>query len=466
MNSHYDLCVIGAGSAGFAGAVRARDLGKSVAIIERDAELAGLCILRGCMPAKTVLRSAEIAHDVQAARDFGVQTEPVKIDPKQIIRRKERLVREFAQDRVADLQSFPLFRGAAEFLSPHEIRIGGHTITAGAFLISTGSHIVAPPISGLSDCGFLTSDEVLELTRLPRSITVIGGGPVGCEFGQYFARLGSKVTLLQDAPELLRAEDDDVGATVRAALEHDGVAVYTDVEFEGVASCDSGRRVNVRHEGKMRTFESQEVMLAANRQPNVAGLRLDRAGVRLTECAVPVDDFLRTSAPHIYAAGDVIGRRMLVHLAEYCGRAAAQNAFAAAPVAIDFDLHEAHGVYTQPEVAVAGLTEKQCKTRGISYLAEAYSFEDHGRALTAEMPEGFIKILAARDGTILGVTIVGGDAADYIHEATSLLYFKAKVYDVLNMPHMHPTMAEIITYPALAITRRLDLQANVEVGSV
>ena len=465
MPAHYDLCVVGAGSAGFAGAVRARDLGKSVAIIERDAELAGLCILRGCMPAKTVLRSAQIAHDVGSAGDFGVLTEPVKIEPKQIIRRKERLVREFAQDRIADLESFPLFRGDAQFVNSHEIRVGEQQLTADAFLIATGSRILAPSISGLSDCGYLTSDDVLELTHLPRSIIVLGGGPVGCEFAQYFARLGSTVTLLQDAPELLRGDDDDVGATVRTALEHDGVAVFTNIEFEGVATCAGGRRVSVRQNGAARTFEAQEVMLAANRQPNVAGLHLQRAGVRVDECAVPVDEFLRTSVTHIYAAGDVIGRRMLVHLAEYCGRAAAQNAFAPAPVAIDFDLHEAHGVYTQPEVAVAGLTEKQCKARGIAYLAEAYSFEDHGRALTAEMPEGFIKMLAGRDGTILGVTIVGGDAADYIHEATSLLYYKAKVYDVLNMPHMHPTMAEIITYPAHAITRRLALEGKVEVGS-
>ncbi|GAC1497886.1 MAG: mercuric reductase [Vulcanimicrobiaceae bacterium] len=460
--TRYELCIIGAGSAGFSAAVHAREAGKSVGLIERDAELSGLCILRGCMPAKTVLRSAELAHELEQGPTLGVTAKHVEINPRQIVRRKRRLVREFAQERVRDLKEFPIHRGSAIFTAPDRVRVGGEEITAHRFLIASGSHLVPPPIRGLSDCGFLTSDDALEMTNLPNSLLILGGGPVGCEFAQYFARLGVEVTLLQDGPELLAGEDADVGAAVRTAFEQEGIRVYPGVRFQGVAPCNGGKLVTVGTSHGLQEFKADDVFIALNRRANIDELGLEAASVRTHARGIEVNSHLQTSNPRIFAAGDALGRRMLVHLAEYGGRIAAHNAFSASPISINFDLHESRSVYTHPEVAVAGLNETQCRERGIPFLCESYPFAEHGRALTLDLPEGFVKMLAAPNGSILGVTIVGGEAADYIADAISLLYFKAKTHDVENMPHLHPTMAEIITHPAEALTRRLGMQDKVQ----
>ncbi|MDP9018214.1 MAG: FAD-dependent oxidoreductase, partial [Candidatus Eremiobacteraeota bacterium] len=327
MQPHVDFCVIGAGSAGFNAAQRARDLGKSVAIVEQEGELAGLCILRGCMPAKTVLRSAQIAGEIQDSETFGIETGPATVHPKAIVQRKRRVVREFAEDRVKAIEEFPLLRGTAAFISPTELAVGHEHITAERFLISTGSIIVTPAIAGLDDCGYLTSDDALEMTELPKSLLVLGGGPVGCEFAQYFARLGVDVTLLQDGGELLVNEDRDVGAAVREALEADGVKIVLGVKFQGAASCNGGKQIAIEVDGQPAAFEAQNVFVAMNRRPNIASLHLDRAGVQYDVRGIIVDEYLRTSNKAIFAAGDVLGRRMLVHLAEFGGRIAAQNAF-------------------------------------------------------------------------------------------------------------------------------------------
>ena len=461
---HFDFCVIGAGSAGFNAALRARDLGKSVAIAEQPGDLAGLCILRGCMPAKTVLRSAEIAKEVEDAASFGIQTKELAVNPKAIVQRKRRVVREFAEDRIKQIEEFPLFRGAPRFISPGELEVGEERISAQRFLIATGSRIATPEIQGLSECGYMTSDDALELTSLPQSLLILGAGPVGCEFAQYFARLGVSVTLLQDAPEVLMNEDPDVGEAVRKALEDEGVKVIRNAVFRGAAHCNGGKQLTLSVDAKPQTFEASNIFVAMNRRANIDTLGLDTAGVAYDARGITTNGFLRTSNPAIYAAGDVLGRRMLVHLAEFTGRVAAANAFSDEPCAVDFDLHEAHSVYTQPEVAVAGLSEWQCRERGTAYEAASYPFSEHGRAITMDLPQGFIKVLASPDGTVLGVTIVGGDASDFVHEALAMLYFKAKVYDIANMPHLHPTMAEIITWPAETLAKRLGLDAKLTCG--
>lgn len=458
MTHDFDFCVVGAGSAGFNAAIAARELGKKVAIAEGGGQLAGLCILRGCMPAKTILRSAEVAHLVQEAPHFGVDTKGVNLDAAAIVRRKRDIVREFADERMEGIESFPLFRGQPKFTGPNELAVGEDTIRAPHFLVSTGSVMDPPEIPGLRETGYVTSDQALEVTRLPRSLIVIGGGPVGCEFAQYFARLGVDVTLLQDAPELLVKEDSDVGVAVRAGLEADGVRVVTGVVFERCLHTDGAKEVYVRRGDRTEHYGAQALFLAMTRRPNTEGIDLERAGIVADKGGIRVNDYLQTSNPAIYAAGDVTGRRLLVHLAEYGGRLAVKNVFSTRPVPMDFDLHEARGVYTQPEVAIAGLSEKQCRERALVYEAASYPFKDHGRAITTDLQEGFVKLLAAQDGKILGITIVGGEAAELVHEALTLLYFKAKVFDIANIPHLHPTMAEIITYPAQELTQKLSLQ--------
>lgn len=441
------LCVIGSGSAGFSAAQTARTLGKDVLLIEKDPALAGQCILRGCMPAKAVFHAAEVAHDASTAEDSGIEAD-VRVDTKQIVARQRRLVRGFAEDRRRQLEQFEIVRGAASFVAPNTVAVDGEQIRAQAFVIATGSRLFPPHLDGLEDCGYLIPETAFSKPFVFRSLIVLGAGPVGCEAAQYFARLGVRVTLLQDAAHVLRGEDEDVARAVCEGLSEDGIELVTGLRFTGATQCAGGKAVMVQTaDGSPRRFEAEEILCTAERRAAIDGLALDRADIA-HDRGITVDEFLQTSQPHVYAAGDAIGRRLLVHAAVQCGEIAARNALGAKRQAVDFDLLEAHSIYTDPEVAVVGLSERTLHERGIAYRRASYEFADHGRAMTEDALIGFVKMMADERGRILGVTIVGKDASELAHEALALLYFKANVTDVVRMPHLHPTLAEILTYPA------------------
>lgn len=442
-----DLCIIGSGSAGFSAASTAQKLGAEVVIVEKDPALAGQCILRGCMPAKAVFHASDVAHEARNAHDAGIDVPQIHIDARRILARERELVKEFAEDRRKELERFEVLRAEARFTSPQTVAVNDEEITARGFIVATGSHLVVPDIAGLDDCGYIVPETALTKTSNFRSLLVFGAGPVGCEFAQYFARLGVKVTLLQDAPHILRAEDEEIARAVCEGLGEDGIDIVTGATFRGAATCAAGKRVTVDTASGKRTFEADEILCTAERRPMTAGLQLERAGVRVNG-GVTVDEYLQSSNPRIFAAGDAIGRRMLVHAAIRHGEIAAQNALQSRKVAADFDALDAHSIYTDPEVAVVGLSEREARARGIAVRSASYDFAEHGRAMTEDALIGFVKMLAHDDGTIAGITIVGKDASELAHEALTLLYFKATVQDVVNIPHLHPTLAEIITYPA------------------
>jgi pyruvate/2-oxoglutarate dehydrogenase complex dihydrolipoamide dehydrogenase (E3) component len=449
MDEHYDLCVIGAGTAGFAAAERARRDGRSVLIVSGPGDLGGTCIRRGCMPAKTLFAASERLGEVESADELGVHAPAPRADLPAIIARKRELVEYFAEDRVAELERYPLARGWARFVAHDALEVDGRRIEAERFIIATGSHIVAPPIDGLTAAEYLTSDDALELTRVPPSLAILGGGPVGCEFAQYFARLGARVTLLQEEPTLLRQEDEDVARAVEAALVAEGIGVRTGCVVRRCARAGAERVLslcgvdNTGDAGRASELRVAAIVLASNRVANVDRLALDAAGVARSAHGIAVDAFLATTNPRVYAAGDVLGRRFLVHTAEYAGKLAAHNAFTREPRAADFDRWEAHAVYTQPQVAVAGLTERVCRARGLAVRVRRHPFRDVGKAVVAGDPEGFIKMIADGDGTILGIALVGDGASELIGEGIALIEHRAKTRDVAGMPHLHPTMSEI-----------------------
>ncbi|HXM19513.1 MAG TPA: FAD-dependent oxidoreductase [Candidatus Tumulicola sp.] len=457
----FDFCVLGAGSAGYAAAVIARDLGKSVALADGTGPLAGLCILRGCMPSKTLLRSAEVAHLAAKAAEVGVIVRDVRPDMTAIIERKRRIIQGFAEYRVEGIEKFPLFRGAPRFTGARELKVGEDVLRAQKFLIATGSIVDVPDIAGLKETGFLTSDDVLELERLPKSIIVLGGGPVACELAQYLARCGSDVTMVQRSVTLLSDEDEDVGEALETALEKEGIAVVTGTKLASVDRKDGKKRVVFEGAGHLEERSADEILLALGRRAKVEGFDFEAAGVVYDRDGIKVDGYLRTSNPDVYAAGDCNGLNQLVHVAVYEGQLAARNAFGETARAAEYDLQYARAVFTDPQVAIAGCTERECRNLGIAYSKAVYPFSDLGKGIATNLTEGFVKMLAARDGRILGVAIVGAEASDMIHEAIALLYFKANVRDVLEMPHLHPTLAEIITYPAEELNERLERETHV-----
>ncbi|HEY5093955.1 MAG TPA: FAD-dependent oxidoreductase [Candidatus Eremiobacteraceae bacterium] len=453
----YDFCVIGAGSAGFAGASIARSLGKSVVIAESTAPLAGLCILRGCMPSKTLLRSAEIAHLAAAASRFGIEAGTVRANVPAIVARKRRIIKEFADYRIEAIDNFPMLRGAVAFTGPQQLAVDGHEVRAKKYLIATGSEISVPKIPGLLDACYVTSDEVLELEALPPSVIVLGGGAVACELAQYLRRLGVEVTMLQRSHTLLSGEDPDVGRALASALTDEGMQIHTGTKILKVEKSGARKRVHFESTGVQMMVEADEIFVALGRKASVEGLRLDAAGIEYDAAGIHVDGHLRTTNPDVYAAGDVIkNSTQLVHVAVNEGQIAARNALSGAGLTIDYDLHGARAVFTDPQVAIAGLTERECKKRSLDYAMSMFPFDDLGKAIAIGATKGFIKVLAANDGTMLGVAIVGAEASDLIHECIALLYFKANVRDVMAMPHLHPTLAEILTYPAEDLCERLE----------
>ncbi len=458
----HDVVIIGGGSAGYAAARTARDAGANVGIIDHG-PLGGLCILRGCMPTKTILRSSDVMSLMKRAEEFGLYAIDAKADLSGIISRKARLVDEFAEDRIQALKDsrFTLYEERAAFLSPHEVRAGSHTLTAKAFLISTGSVVARLPIAGLEEVGYLTSDEALELHDAPQSMLVLGGGPVALELAQFFQRIGTSVTLIQRSPHVMSQGDKDLARPVEARFREEGMTVLTDTRLHRFTRDGSQKVAHLTHEGQEKTVSAEVILQALGRRPNVDGLNLEAARVEVRQGNIVVDDTMRTSQPHVYAVGDVNGLHEIVHIAIQQGEIAGWNAVhpQAPPRRYD-DRLKTQVVFTDPQIASVGLSEKECRNRQVPYRVASYPFADHGKSLTLGETHGHVKLLASPNGKILGAHIVGPDAAELIHELIAVMYYQGTVHDLVRMPHYHPTLAEIITYPAEELANQLKARAG------
>ncbi|MDZ4732794.1 MAG: dihydrolipoyl dehydrogenase [Nitrospirota bacterium] len=458
MRKTHDVVVIGGGSAGYAAARIARDAGADVAIVDQG-PLGGLCILRGCMPTKAILRSAEVAALLRRAKEFGLSPVAARADLSAIVDRKDRLVREFADYRIQQLRDprLTLYQSPAVFQSPREVTVGDTVLSAGSFILATGSRPREVPIPGLAQAGYFTSDTILDLRSQPGSLIVLGGGAVALELGQFFARLGTRVTILQRGGTLLSGMDEDVGRALEAALIDEGIEVITGSQLLRVTHDAIGKTVWVMKDGRERSFVGEEILQALGRQPNIEGLHLDLAELRLDGGRIVVDGAMRTSQAHIYAVGDVNDVTPIVHLAIQQGEIAAYNAtHADQPAKIVDHRLDTEVVFTDPQVAVLGLNETRAKAAGTLYLEASYLFSDHGKALCLGATHGFVKLLCApQTGEILGAQIVGPEAGELIHELIAVMYYHGNAADLLRMPHYHPTLAEIVTYPAESIVERL-----------
>lgn len=455
----HDVVVIGGGSAGYAAARTARDAGADVAIVDQG-PLGGLCILRGCMPTKTFLQSSEIMTMMKRAREFGLAPVSARADLSAIVDRKNRLVQEFADYRIAALRDprFTLYESRAEFISPHDILAGDVRIHGQAFVIATGSTSRDVSIPGLEGAGYQTSDTILDLRRPPVSLLVLGGGPVAVELGQFFARIGTKVTILQRSATLVSNMDGDVGRALEASFREEGIEVVTDVSLQRVTQTPLEKTVHLVQGGVMQTRSGEMILQALGRRPNIQGLGLEAAGVDVVGGRLTVGQDMRTSQPHIFAVGDVNDVTPIVHLAIQQGETAAFNATHPNEPAREIDHRlDAEAVFTEPQIAVAGLSEQQCQERAIPYLTASYPFADHGKAMCMGAAHGFIKLLCRPDsGALLGAQIVGPHAAELIHELLAVMYFHGTAQDLLRIPHYHPTLAEIVTYPAESIVEQMN----------
>lgn len=452
MSNDFDAVVIGGGSAGYAAARTLAAGGARTAVIDGGAELGGLCILRGCMPTKALLHAAELRQAIREAAHWGITTGPVQVDVARMFARKDELIADFAGYRRQQLEGgrFQLIRVRAHFTDAHTLALDdGRTLRASHFIVATGSMIPPPPVPGLAEAGYLTSDDALKLTRLPASLVVIGGGAVALEFAQFFARLGTRVTTVQRGAHVLRDADEDVARELEKALRREGVELFTGTRLVRVDRGGSGVELTFEHAGETRTLSAEAILNALGRTPNTSALQLARAGVQLDGARIVTDLRQRTSVPHIFAAGDCCGPHEIVHLAIQQGEAAAKNILQPArPVELDYRLL-LNVVFTDPAVATVGLTEKAARAAGQPVLTASYPFNDHGKSMILGCQEGFVKLLAdPATGEILGGACVGPQGGELIHEIAAAMAKRMTVGELAALPHYHPTLAEIWTYPA------------------
>jgi pyruvate/2-oxoglutarate dehydrogenase complex dihydrolipoamide dehydrogenase (E3) component len=457
---NYDFVIIGGGSAGYAAARTAAGAGLKTAVIEGGRDVGGLCILRGCMPSKSLIESANRFRAIGHAPEFGLQVENARFDTAKILARKRRLIDEFAEYRRQQLKEgeFDFIRGTGSFIDKTTVRVrdlegGEHTVTARAFLVSTGSEISFPDIPGLSTAGCLTSDDVLELERIPESLVVLGAGPVALELAHYLHAFGCRITIVQRGAQIARGFDEDAAKVVEQSFRKRGMNIFTKTKVLQAESNGTTSRVIFEHEGIRQTVEAAAILNALGRKPKVAGLRLENVGVELADGAIAVNAHQQTSAPTIFAAGDCCGPFEIVHIAIEQGERAARNAVRLSQndsglESVDYRL-KLYVVFTEPQVAVVGLSEFEAKAKNIDYLVASYPFCDHGKSIIMDEMEGFVKLVADKSTReILGASVVGPDASELIHEVVVAMRFHASAGQLATTPHYHPTLSEIWLYPA------------------
>lgn len=456
----YDLICLGGGSAGFNAARVATDLGRKVAVIDGAKQLGGLCILRGCMPSKTLIYTAEILHHARHAGKFGLQVTGARANMKAVHARKLKIIGGFADHRVRALTAgkFDLYRTHAHFLDPHTVQLSdGRTLRGRHFLLGTGSKISVPPIPGLKETPCWTSDDILDLAFVPKSVVVLGGGIVACELAQYLNRIGAKVTLIQRSPNILRDHSAAASVVVQQAFVDEGIELFAGTQIQSVVQDKRGVSVTFLHDGKKIVRRAAHCFNALGREPNTGGLGLDAAGVKTRPNGqIVANRWQQTSAPHIYAAGDCSGPAEIVHIAIAQGELAARHAFKVKAIKpVDFSLLLSV-VFTDPQLATIGRLERDLTAQGIKFLSASYPFNDHGKSILMEANYGYVKVLAEpKRGRILGAEIVGKDAGELIHCFSTPLAMRATVHDMLRAPWYHPTLAEIITYPLEEIAEQL-----------
>lgn len=442
-----DLIVIGGGSAGFAGAIKASDLGARVAIVE-GGTLGGTCVNVGCIPSKTLLRAAEARFDRTRHGFAGIPTTDGSVDWLAVRAQKDEVVENLRREKYSDVlrsyESVTLIRQRAQFASGHTLVLAdGRTLSAGKILVATGAAPWVPDIPGLAASGYLDNASAMALDQLPESLIVLGGGAVGLELAQMFARLGTRVTVLEALDRLLPSEDPVLGNALAEFLRAEGLSIHTRARIESVTVAASLRTVTFRAADAQVTVSAQHLLAATGRRARTHELGLEMAGVKLgRKGEIAVNEFLETSNPDVYAAGDVIGDPMFVYVAAHAGSVAAENALSGNRRR--YDLAAVPSVtFTDPAVASVGLTESAARLNGLQPLVSELSLEHVPRARVAHDTRGFIRLIAdEKSRKILGAQILASEGGELIAEAALAVRLGLTITDLTDSFHPYLTMSE------------------------
>ncbi|HYK41154.1 MAG TPA: dihydrolipoyl dehydrogenase [Thermoanaerobaculia bacterium] len=446
----YDLSIIGSGPGGYVAAVRAAQLGMTVQVIELEPRLGGVCTLRGCIPTKALLHTADILEEARHGADIGVIAREVRLELSGAQKHKEKVVRQ-SSNGVAYLMKknrVDVTAGFGRISGPGRVSVkapDGTETSYGAknILVATGSTPRSLPGMEIDHKAILSSDSILELTEIPKSLLVIGSGAVGVEFASMFSRFGSKTTVIEVLPRIVPVEDEEISRELAASFKRQGLAVYVDTKVEKVSRSDAGVEVIARTSGgKTETFRAEKMLLAVGRKPLSENIGLEQAGVKTERGYITIDGMMRTNVAGIYAIGDVVPTPWLAHVASAEGIVAVEHMAGKNPPPLNYD--QVPGcTYCTPEVASIGLTETKARERGYDVVVGKFPFSANGKARILNNTTGFVKIVSEKKyDEVLGVHIIGPSATELISEACSALKLEATSEDLVRTIHAHPTLSE------------------------
>jgi len=461
-NKTYDLAIIGSGPGGYVAAIRAAQLGMSVLIIERDSRLGGVCTLCGCIPTKALLHTADLLEEARHGSEVGVAAREVRLELPAAMKHKEKVVRQSSngvaylmkKNRVDVAWGFGRISGAGRVTVA--AKDGSETVySAKNIVIATGSSPRSLPGIEIDHVAVLSSDSILEVTEVPKSLIVIGSGAVGVEFASMFARFGSKVTVIEILPRIVPLEDEEISRELAASFKRQGIAVYTDTRLERITKSEGGVEVLARTSGgKTETFRAEKVLMAVGRKPRSEGIGLEGLGVATDKGYITIDSYMRTNVPGVYAIGDVVPTQLLAHVASAEAVVAVEHMSGAETRPLNYDQVPAC-TYCAPEVASIGLTEAKARERGFDVAVGKFPYSANAKARILNEASGFVKVVGEKKyDEVLGVHIIGPTATELIAEAGMALKLEATSEELVRTMHAHPTLSEAIHEASEAVAGR------------
>ena len=421
----YDLAIIGAGWAGFNAALRAKEFNLSVCLIDQDA-LGGVCLNQGCIPTKTLIQSAKVYSLIKKSSLFGVEIDAARLDLNKVLERKEKIIRQLASGMQFMLKGVDFVNAHAEFLSANEIKAGERIIQAKNIIIATGSSALELPQLKFDQSGILSSTQLLNIKSIPEKLLVLGGGVIGCEFASLFAALGSKVTLVEKCPQLLPGVDAEIARKLENVFKKRGLEVKTNHQVSKSDTCNY-------------TLS----LLCVGRAPSFSGLGLEKLGLKLEKNKIVIDDYLATSVPNIYFAGDCTAKLMLAHYAAYQGRLAVDNILGKKIKADNAVVPNC--IFTDPQISTLGLSESEAEAKGLNIKINKFDFLASAAARILDETDGFIKVISDKDtGQLLGASVIGPQACELSAVFSVVFSAHLKIEDLRRMIFAHPTLAESV----------------------
>ncbi len=456
-NPQYDLVILGSGSAAFAAAIKASELGARVAMTE-SGTIGGTCVNVGCIPSKNLIQAAELYYAPSHTAYQGLRMRNRKLDFVALIRQKNQLVKKLRQKKYIEIaegdEKIAILRGPSRFVAKHQVQVGDQIVKAPKFLIATGSRACIPDFPGIDKVKYLTSTEAFELKKLPESMVIIGGGFIALELGQMFHRFGTRVTILERGGHVLSGFDEEVADSIQKILVEEGVGIETHTAVKLVSQKSKGIEVMAQVQEKVRRFVAEHLLVACGRIPNSDGISLEKVGVEVDERSfIKVNDEMQTTVDYIWAAGDVTGPPLATPVGAREGVIAAENMLNGGHQKMDYTAIP-RAVFTDPEVAAVGLSAAEARAQGMEVEADCLDLQHVPKAAAIYQTNGLVKMVIEQNTKrIVGVQLVANRGADIIHEAALALKYRLTVQDLISTIHVYPTMSEAIRMAAQVFTK-------------